>query len=132
MTIVRKLRTLQRKGSSMDAKLVVSKTRKYLQTIGERCAGGRGEPGGGGQARAGQRQRRCCCAACVAPPAWLPTPSPPPLCSISEACEGDTDLRHSLWEFVSQYTGGAGAGHGWGHRKAAGAVPTNGAVKTSR
>ncbi|PSC73016.1 CHROMATIN REMODELING 5 [Micractinium conductrix] len=59
MTIVRKLRTLQRKGSSMDAKLVVSKTRKYLQTIGER---------------------------------------------ISEACEGDTDLRHSLWEFVSQYT----------------------------
>lgn len=36
MTIVRKLRTLQRKGKGMDPTLVVNKTRKYMATIGKR------------------------------------------------------------------------------------------------
>lgn len=35
-TLVRKLRTLQRKGSDMDPSLVVNKTRKYMSTIGQR------------------------------------------------------------------------------------------------
>ncbi|KAL4434102.1 hypothetical protein ABPG75_000543 [Micractinium tetrahymenae] len=59
ITIIRKLRTLQRKGGEMDAKLVLSKTKKYMATIGAR---------------------------------------------IHEVSEGDVELRHSLWEFVSQYT----------------------------
>lgn len=34
LVIVRKLRTLQRKGAQMKTSLVVSKTRKYMETIG--------------------------------------------------------------------------------------------------
>lgn len=37
ITIIRKLRTLQRKGGEMEARLVLSKTKKYLATIGARC-----------------------------------------------------------------------------------------------
>lgn len=38
MLIVRKLRTLQRRGGEMDESLVVNKTRKYVDTIGARIA----------------------------------------------------------------------------------------------
>ncbi len=37
ITIIRKLRTLQRKGGEMEARLVLSKTKKYMATIGARC-----------------------------------------------------------------------------------------------
>lgn len=36
MVLVRKLRTIQRKGSQMGASTVVNKTRKYMESIGER------------------------------------------------------------------------------------------------
>jgi hypothetical protein len=35
-TIIRKLRTLQRRGADMDTSLVVSKTKKYMNAIGKR------------------------------------------------------------------------------------------------
>jgi hypothetical protein len=40
----------------------------------------------------------------------LPTLLPPcPPARIDEVYDGDIDLRHSLWDFVSLYTGGRGA-----------------------
>ena len=36
MVLVRKLRTIQRKGSQMGTSTVVNKTRKYMESIGER------------------------------------------------------------------------------------------------
>ncbi|KAL4856079.1 Protein CHROMATIN REMODELING 5 [Chlorella vulgaris] len=38
LVVVRKIRTLQRKGKEMDPKMVATKTRKYLHTIGTRIA----------------------------------------------------------------------------------------------
>ena len=69
MINVRKLRVLQRKGEDMDRQKVVEKTRKYLQSVGDRIK----------EVAADEPQRRDIWKASI------PSPFPSPILAIAVA-----------------------------------------------
>lgn len=112
----------QRKGGEMDPRLVQNKSRKYLGTVGDRCGALLLWPAAvtclvsSADVQSKAHPRHCiapqhCVQLCTARPApQIPAhPSAllivPPGRRIAEVGGADGELRRSLWDFVSKYTG---------------------------